>query len=275
MQKAVDQINLYGENKGASFFGFSLLRGAYQSGKVSNGPPIHAMTTSRVQPVEASLKETAVQVMQCLELHPEIIGGGLDRAQSQPYDPGLVGTTLFQGCHFTFKVQGVGEPVVFIQGVGLHGDGWRPQTDALRRLFYCLSFDNRGMAFSQPSSVPITVPQMAADTLAIMDAARIRSAHVVGHSLGGCVAQQIALSQPDRVKSLALLCTSARGATLPLFRRKWHGSAHAPHWHRSYASSCISRYSRFSSVRGYKRPRPHSRGSGPSLGTILAKPLRS
>jgi pimeloyl-ACP methyl ester carboxylesterase len=90
---------------------------------------------------------------------------------------------------FAYQVQGVGEPVVFIQGVGVHGNGWRPQIDALRSLFCCFSFDNRGMGASQPSSVPITVPQMAADTLAIMDAVRIPSAHVVGHSLGGCVAQ--------------------------------------------------------------------------------------
>jgi pimeloyl-ACP methyl ester carboxylesterase len=156
----------------------------------------------------------------------EIIRGGLDPARSQPYKPAIVRTTLFQGCHFAYKVQGVGEPVVLIQGVGVHGDGWRPQTDALRTLFCCLSFDNRGMASSQPSSVPITVSQMAADTLAIMDAAGIPSAHVVGHSLGGCVAQQIALSKPDRVKSLSLLCTSARGADATRFTLKlaWLGA---------------------------------------------------
>jgi pimeloyl-ACP methyl ester carboxylesterase len=68
------------------------------------------------------------------------------------------------------------------------------------------------MASSQPVGLPITIEQMASDTLAIMDAAQIPSAHLVGHSLGGCVAQQIALTAPGRVKSLALLCTSARGA---------------------------------------------------------------
>lgn len=53
---------------------------------------------------------------------------------------------------------------------------------------------------------------MACDTLAIMDAADVASAHLVGHSLGGCIAQQIALTSPQRVRSLSLLCTSARGA---------------------------------------------------------------
>lgn len=121
-------------------------------------------------------------------------------------------TAEFQGCTFSYDVVGVGEPVVFIQGVGLQGAGWRFQTDELRSRFSCLTFDNRGMALSQPAAMPITVAQMAADTLAIMDEAEIPSAHVVGHSLGGCIALQIALANPERVKSLSLLCTSARGA---------------------------------------------------------------
>jgi pimeloyl-ACP methyl ester carboxylesterase len=118
----------------------------------------------------------------------------------------------------SFCEQGSGEPVVFIQGVGLYGEGWRPQIDVLRSTFRCLSFDNRGMGASQPLSGKLTLEQMAEDTLAVMDAADIASAHLVGHSLGGCVAQQVALLSPARVKSLALLCTSARGADATDFR---------------------------------------------------------
>lgn len=121
-------------------------------------------------------------------------------------------TTQFQGCTFSYNVQGEGEPVVFIQGVGLHGDGWRPQTNVLSHRFRCLTFDNRGMGLSQPAGRQITVAQMTADTFAIMNAAHMVSAHIVGHSLGGCVAQQMALSERKRVKSLSLLCTSSRGA---------------------------------------------------------------
>jgi aminoacrylate hydrolase len=118
----------------------------------------------------------------------------------------------FQGCSLSFGEQGSGEPLVFIQGVGLHGEGWRPQTDVLQRAYRCVSFDNRGMGASQPLAGELTMEQAAADTLAVMDAASIASAHLVGHSLGGCIAQQVALASPSRVKSLALLCTSARGA---------------------------------------------------------------
>jgi pimeloyl-ACP methyl ester carboxylesterase len=125
----------------------------------------------------------------------------------------MVSRTDFGGCPFVHKVEGQGEPVVLIQGVGLHGDGWLPQTASLRSGYRCLTFDNRGMGQSQPAARPITIEQMALDTLAVMDAAGMKGAvHLVGHSMGGAIAQAIALAHPARVKSLALLCTSARGA---------------------------------------------------------------
>src|SRR5690348_5898738 len=113
----------------------------------------------------------------------------------------------FAGCTFAYSVRGEGEPVVFIQGAGLHGDGWLPQTESLSARFRCLTFDNRGIAKSQPAGAPVTIQQMASDTLAVMDAAGFGAAHVVGHSMGGVIAQQIALTRPERVRSLSLLCT--------------------------------------------------------------------
>jgi pimeloyl-ACP methyl ester carboxylesterase len=121
-------------------------------------------------------------------------------------------TTEFQGCRFSYKLVGEGPPVLFIQGVGVHGDGWLPQTSDLSSDFQCLSFDNRGIGESQPAARTLTVEQMTDDALAILERVGWKSAHVVGHSLGGIVAQQLALSAPDRVRSLSLLCTVARGA---------------------------------------------------------------
>ena len=120
------------------------------------------------------------------------------------------------GCRLSYRVTGGGdggEPVLLIQGVGVHGDGWRPQADALAAAGYrCLSFDNRGMGLSQPlGTPPLTVEQMADDARALMDAERWDSAHVVGHSLGGLVALHLALAHRPRVRSLSLLCTFATG----------------------------------------------------------------
>lgn len=115
------------------------------------------------------------------------------------------------GGSLAYDVRGAGPPVLWIQGVGVHGDGWRPQFEALENRFTCISFDHRGVGRSDPQEGELEVEQMAADSRAILDAERIDSAHVVGHSLGGLVALQLALDARERVKSLALLCTFPSG----------------------------------------------------------------
>jgi pimeloyl-ACP methyl ester carboxylesterase len=121
-------------------------------------------------------------------------------------------TVLFGGCPLSYDLEGTGEAVVFIQGVGVSGSGWRCQVEGLARDYRCLTFDNRGLGRSCPNAKAITVEQMAGDTIAIMDAAGIDQAHLVGHSLGGLIAQQLALTAPERVKTLSALCTTGRGA---------------------------------------------------------------
>jgi pimeloyl-ACP methyl ester carboxylesterase len=129
------------------------------------------------------------------------------------------------GCRLAYEVVGEGPPVLFIQGVGVHGGGWSPQVQALSSAFRCLSFDNRGMGRSQPLTLPLTVEQMADDARALLGCQGWDSAHVVGHSLGGPVALELALSAPERVRSLSLLCTVARGrdATRLSRRMLWLG----------------------------------------------------
>ena len=130
-----------------------------------------------------------------------------------------------RGCRLVYDVQGQGPPVLLIQGVGVHGDGWRPQVEALSGRYTCLSFDNRGMGRSQPVGAPITVEQMAEDAAALLDAEGWEAVHVVGHSLGGLVALHLALSARKRIQSLALLCTFAGGrdAAPPTARMIWLG----------------------------------------------------
>jgi pimeloyl-ACP methyl ester carboxylesterase len=120
-------------------------------------------------------------------------------------------TLVHKGCELSYRVDGSGPPVVFIQGTGLHGAGWRPQVDELQSSFACLTFDNRGMGASQPVGCAVTVAQMAEDALQLLDAVDWPSAHVVGHSLGGLIAIHMALVARARVRTLALLCTFARG----------------------------------------------------------------
>ncbi len=116
------------------------------------------------------------------------------------------------GCRLAYALRGDGPPTILIQGVGVHGECWRPQVDALAPRYRCLWFDNRGMGRSQPLGGRLTVEQMADDALALMDAQGWESAHVIGHSMGGLIALELALRAPQRARSLALLCTFARGA---------------------------------------------------------------
>ena len=111
-----------------------------------------------------------------------------------------------------YEVCRAGDPVVFIQGIGVIGAGWKYQTDALCEEFQCLSFDNRGIGQSTYTASSLTVEQMAQDALALMDAQGWEKAHVVGHSMGGAIAQALALAAPKRVKSLSFLCTFAKGS---------------------------------------------------------------
>jgi pimeloyl-ACP methyl ester carboxylesterase len=116
-----------------------------------------------------------------------------------------------QGCHLAYEISGVGPPAIFIQGVGVHGGGWIPQIRTLAEHYECLSFDNRGLGRSQPLGARLTIQQMAQDTLALMDVQGWKSAHLVGHSMGGLIALHIALSARERVRTLSMLCSFARG----------------------------------------------------------------
>lgn len=115
------------------------------------------------------------------------------------------------GIDLYYEVSGKGPPVLLIQGVGVVGEGWRLQVDGLKERFQTLIFDNRGIGKSVRCSGPISIEAMAEDARALMDAAGWDSAHVMGHSMGGVIAQQLALDCSRRVRSLSLLCTFARG----------------------------------------------------------------
>ncbi len=118
------------------------------------------------------------------------------------------GATLFYELHGRS-----GPPLLLIQGVGVAGCGWRPQVEALRASCRLLTFDNRGLGQSiLLRNATLSIEQMAGDAFALARAAGWDSCHVAGHSMGGVIAQRLALQQPSFVRSLMLLCTVARGA---------------------------------------------------------------
>jgi len=116
------------------------------------------------------------------------------------------------GAELYWERSGRGEPLLLIQGLsGTHFTWGEPFLSLLEPDFDCVTFDNRGIGGSAEASGPFTIAEMADDALAVMDAAGLETAHVLGISMGGMIAQQLALQAPDRLRTLILGCTYPGG----------------------------------------------------------------
>ena len=99
--------------------------------------------------------------------------------------------------------------VLWLQGLNAPGAAWAVQMAHFARTHRSIAPDARGVGKSDAPPGPYTTAQMADDALRILDACEVERVHVVGLSLGGAVAQELALARPDRVRTLALLATFA------------------------------------------------------------------
>jgi pimeloyl-ACP methyl ester carboxylesterase len=118
----------------------------------------------------------------------------------------------------TWEERGSGAPLLLIQGLGYARWSWEPIVGPLAERYRVLFFDNRGIGESDTPPGPYTARQMADDALQVLDEAGVEHAHVLGASLGGMVAQELAVAAPERVDRLVLCCTHpglAHGFPLP------------------------------------------------------------
>jgi 3-oxoadipate enol-lactonase len=116
-----------------------------------------------------------------------------------------------------WEERGDGAPLLLIQGLGYGRWSWAPIVPALSERYRVLWFDNRGIGDSDKPEGPYTAKLMAADALQVLDEAGIERAHVLGASLGGMIAQEVAAGTPERVDKLVLCCTTPGGAaTVPM-----------------------------------------------------------
>lgn len=106
-----------------------------------------------------------------------------------------------------YEIIGKGEPLVMIRGLGSNVDHWYEQAPVLSKKYQLLVFDNRGIARSSDPGGPFSSRDMANDTVALMEKVGIQSAHVLGYSMGGMVAQEMALNYPEKVNGLILVAT--------------------------------------------------------------------
>jgi len=142
-----------------------------------------------------------------------------------------------------YEVRGSGEPLLLIMGYRSSSRLWgRAFLDLLSRNFQVIAFDNRGTGASDKPNTVYTIAMMADDAIGVLDELKVSRAHVFGVSMGGMIAQELALRYPQRLDRLILGCTSCDGqqaATAPLpaysqlltlthlpeeelIRRRWH-----------------------------------------------------
>lgn len=110
-----------------------------------------------------------------------------------------------------YESHGEGFPLLMIRGLGSNADHWYAQTPAFSKTYRVITFDNRGIARSACPAGSFSVRMMADDTLALMDHLGLEQAHLLGLSMGGMIAQELVLKQPNRVKGLILVCTHCGG----------------------------------------------------------------
>ena len=112
-----------------------------------------------------------------------------------------------------YERRGQGEPLLLVQGMSGHSLHWgEPLLCALERDFELVLYDHRGVGRSAPTDQPFTIADLAADGVALLEALEIERAHVLGISMGGMVAQELALAAPERVLTLTLGATYCGGA---------------------------------------------------------------
>jgi len=111
-----------------------------------------------------------------------------------------------------YTTLGKGRPFLLISGAGANMDAWAPSTlKNLSTNHTVIVFDNRGVGNTTTGTKPFSIQQLANDTAGLLDALKIQKADVLGYSMGGMVAQQLAVTHPEKVNRLLLVAASCGG----------------------------------------------------------------
>lgn len=120
-------------------------------------------------------------------------------------------TAHINGVELYYEQHGEGPPLVMIMGLRRNADWWWKQLPDFSKHFQVTVFDNRGSGRSDKPDMEYSIGLMAADTAGLMDHLGIATADVLGYSMGGYIAQELALGHPQKVQRLILVSTGAGG----------------------------------------------------------------
>lgn len=122
-------------------------------------------------------------------------------------------TVTVDGLELSYVERGdpAAHPVLFLPGLAGDGRWWRPIVDRFARPFRCLLLDPRDAGRSGRARQPYTIAEMAADTVALADALGLATFDLVGFSMGGAIAQELAIAHPERFRRLVLVATYTSG----------------------------------------------------------------
>ena len=123
----------------------------------------------------------------------------------QELKPVKKGKVRVDDVNLYYEIYGQGDPLVLIAGTGISCAPWRPfQVPEFSKHYQLLIYDHRGLGRSDKPDMPYSTRLFARDCAGLMEALGIRKAHIMGHSMGGRVAQWVALDYPEKVRSLVL-----------------------------------------------------------------------
>lgn len=113
------------------------------------------------------------------------------------------------GINISYQIAGQGEPLLMIMGFSANHQGWSAQVPFFKKYYQVVTFDNRGVGKSDKPPGPYTTRMMADDTVGLLEHLGIKKCDIIGVSMGGMIAQEIAINYPERVSRLVLAATYA------------------------------------------------------------------
>jgi 3-oxoadipate enol-lactonase len=119
-------------------------------------------------------------------------------------------TIEIDGIRLYYEVRGGGPPLVLVAGLASDSQSWLPVVEPLARRFTVVAYDNRGVGRTTPPDVEIEISLLADDCVALIDRLGYSKVHLLGHSMGGLIAQDVAARHPDRIDRLILVGTGRR-----------------------------------------------------------------